>query len=319
MDSTTRRQLLAEIASLYYTERKTQSQIGKSFGYSRSAISRMISEAEETGIVEITIKHPIKREPSAERRLREKYNLEAAFVINPGNTSYQNTLQILGRAGAMFLEQLLKDNMTIGIGWGTSVSEVVKALNSMPLKNVRVVQVIGSVGGRSDPLVDGPGVASSLATRLNASYFILHSPVYLDSIEACKTLKMQKQIAETLKEGLNSDITLLGIGTVEIDPLFSSIFRSGFMDEQEIKTLRQQGGLVNFCGLILDQEGRILENEVNQRAMTVDLARLRANGSKMIGIAAGVKKSGAIEAVLKGNWLDVLITDSAAVQPILYQ
>ena len=40
MDNTTRRQLLAEIASLYYKEKMTQSQIGRKLGYSRSAISR---------------------------------------------------------------------------------------------------------------------------------------------------------------------------------------------------------------------------------------------------------------------------------------
>lgn len=317
MDSDTRKQLLAEIATLYYKEKKTQSQIGRRLGYSRSAISRILTEAEEQGIVEITIKYPLSREANLERRLKEKYHLGAAFVVNSGWTSYANAQQLVGRMGAFYLEQSLKDEMVIGIGWGIAISEVVKSLPHLPLSDVRVVQVLGSVGGRSDPAVDGPGVATAFASKLNARYHILHAPLFLDTGDACTTLKNQKQIAETLEEGIHSDITMLGIGTVEVDPLYSSIYRSGFLEAKEIKNVTEQGGVGNFCGMILDKNGRILDNEISSRTMAVDLKDLRDNCGSIVGVAAGEKKSKAIESVLNGNWLDVLITDTAAVRPIL--
>lgn len=317
MDSNTRKQLLAEVANLYFKEKLTQAQIGRKLGYSRSAISRLLSEAEEQGVVEITIKYPISRDPILERHLKEKFHLEAAFVVNSGQSSYQNTLQIVGSMGAYFLEQSLKDDTVIGIGWGTSLSSVVRNLSSMPLSDVRIVQVIGSVGGRSDPQVDGPGVAANFAGKINAAYHILHSPLFLDSEAACETLKAQKQIAETLEEGLDADIALLGIGTVEVDPVYSSIYRSGFMDEAGINDVKELGGVSNFCGMILDHEGRIMDVEANRRSMAVDLKQLRKNCSRIVGIAAGEKKSDAIESILKGRWLDVLITDTAAAHPII--
>jgi deoxyribonucleoside regulator len=317
MDSNTRRQLLAEIATLYYKEKKTQSQIGRRLGYSRSAISRLLTEAEQQGIVEITIKYPLSRDSVLERRLKEKYHLEAAFVVDSGQSSYETILQLVGRMGAFYLEQVLKDETVIGIGWGTSVSELVRFLPYLPLSGIRVVQVIGAIGGRSDPRVDGPGVATNLASKLNGDYHILHSPLFLDNEEACHTLKTQKQIAETLDEGENSNIALLGIGTIEVDPIYSSIFRSGFMTESEVMDVKERGGVGNFCGAILDGDGKILDNGVNRRTMAVDIRRLRENCSMIVGIAAGVKKYKAIESVLNGNWLDVLITDSAAVHQIL--
>jgi len=317
MDTDTRRQLLAEIATLYYKEKKTQSQIGRRLGYSRSAISRLLTEAELQGIVEITIKYPLLRDTLLERRLKEKYHLEAAFVVDSGQSSYSDTLQMVGRMGAFFLEQFLKDEMVVGIGWGTSLSEMVNSLPFLPLSGVRVVQVIGSVGGKSNPHVDGPGLAANLASKINADYQILHSPLFLDSENACKTLKAQKQITETINAGYESNAVLLGIGTVEVDPLYSSIYRSGFMSEEEILDVRKRGGLVNFCGVILDHQGQVMDIEVNHRTMAADLNRLRSNGCKLIGIAAGEKKSSAIESVLNGNWLNVLITDNAAVHPIL--
>jgi deoxyribonucleoside regulator len=317
MDSDTRKQLLAEIATLYYKEKKTQSQIGKRLGYSRSAISRILTEAEEQGIVEIIIKYPLSRDANLERRLKEKYHLDAAFVVNSSGTSYANAQQLVGRMGAFFLEQSLKDDITIGIGWGISISEVVRYLPELPLSDARVVQVLGAVGGRSDPHVDGPDVAATFASKLNAKYHILHAPLFLDTKDACSTLKEQKQIAEILEEGVHCDIALLGIGTVEVDPLYSSIYRSGFLAEEEIRSVMKQGGLGNFCGMILDKDGRILDNEISARTMAVDLEKLRDNCGRIVGIAAGEKKSKAIKSVLNGNWLDVLITDSAAVFSIL--
>ena len=48
--------------------------------------------------------------------------------------------------------------------------------------------------------------------------------------------------------------------------------------------------------------------------MAVDLNVLKENGTKIVGVAAGARKSKAIDAVLKGGWLDVLITDRTAVE-----
>jgi DNA-binding transcriptional regulator LsrR (DeoR family) len=267
--------------------------------------------------VEITIRYPLLRDSDLERRLKDKYHLDAAFVINSDWTSYSNAQQLVGRMGAWYLEQILRDNITVGIGWGIAVSEVVKNLPNIPLTDVRVVQVLGAVGGHSDPAVDGPRVAANFAGKLNAKYHILYSPLFLDTEDACKTLKAQSQIAQTLDEGTHSDIVVLGIGTVEVDPQFSSICRSGFLTEEEIRSVMRQGGVGNFCGLILDKNGSVMKNSISARTMAVDIEELRKQCGQIVGVAAGEKKSKAIKSVLNGNWLDVLITDSAAVNSIL--
>jgi len=319
MDTDIRRHLLADVASLYYNEKKTQAEIARVFGYSRSAISRMLTEAEESGIVEITINYPLWRDDRLEIRMKELFTLDAAYVINSGSSDYSHNLNLIGRLGAAFLQQNLSDNTVISVGWGTSLFELVNAVPYLPYSDIQVVQIMGASGGKSDRRVDGPDLAANLANKLNASCQILHSPLILDSEEACQTLKGQKQIKSILELGYRSDIVLLGIGTLEVDPLFSSIFRSGFLSEEEVVEVKKQGGVGNFCGVIMDAHGKVLDNEVNRRTMAVDVHRLRSNDCKIVGIAAGSRKSKAIEAVLNGNWLDVLITDSMAAMPILEQ
>ncbi len=319
MDTDTRRQLLADIASLYYNEKKTQAEISSLFGYSRSAISRMLTEAEELGIIEITIKYPLQRDNGLEYRLKEKYSLNAAYVINSGLSDYLHNLNLVGRLGATYLQQNLSDGLIIGIGWGSTLFELVNALPFLPYSDIQVVQVIGASGGKSDKRIDGSDLTANLASKLNASCQILYSPLFLDNETACRSMKEQKQIRSTLELGYQSNIVFLGIGTIEVDPLFSSIFRSGFLDEEEVVEIKTQGGVGKFCGLILDANGKVLDIKLNKRVMAVDIQRLRSNGCKIIGIAAGLKKSRAIEAILNGNWLDVLVTDSMAAMPILEQ
>ena len=316
MDKETRGQLLADIATWYYKEKKTQSQIARAFGYSRSAISRLLNEAQQEGIIEITINYPLLRDPVLERRLKEKYQLKAAFVINSGQADYAHTLQMVGRLGARYLEQNLRDGMVVGVGWGTSLYDLVNSLPEIPLSKVRVVQVIGASGSKGDARIDGPDLAAFLASKLNASHQFLHSPLFLDSEEACASLKSQKQIRDTLDLANRSDLVLLGIGTIEVDPKFSSIFRSGFLKETEVLQIKKKGGIGNFCGVIIDEEGSIMDIDFNHRVMAVDLNALKNNGRKMVGVAAGSGKSRAIKAVLTGGWLDVLITDQSAVNSI---
>ena len=317
MDLENRKQLLAEIASLYYVEKKTQAEIAKIFGYSRSAISRLLSEAEEIGIIEFSIKYPMLQDRELEGQLKESYGLKAVFVVDSGISEYAHVLEKVGRLGARYVQQLIKEDMTIGVGWGSSLFELVNALPQISFSNIKIVQVIGATGGRSDQRVDGPDLAMMLAEKLNATHQYLHTPAYLSNISAAQTIRDQKQIQETLEAGYQSDIVLLGVGTIEVDPLYSSIFRTGYLNEMEVMEIRRDGGVCNFCGVVLDEDGKLLDIEINKRVVATDIQRLQENKCFMIGIAAGEQKANAIKAVLNGKWLDVLITDSIAAKAVL--
>ncbi len=55
-----RLELLADVAEMYYEEGKNQAEISGTFGITRSAISRILTEARQKGIVEITIHRKLK-------------------------------------------------------------------------------------------------------------------------------------------------------------------------------------------------------------------------------------------------------------------
>ncbi len=64
-----RLELLARVASLYYDKKKTQQEIADEIGLTRSAISRVLSEAENRGIVEHIVHYPWRTSSDTPRRI----------------------------------------------------------------------------------------------------------------------------------------------------------------------------------------------------------------------------------------------------------
>ncbi|MCL4393365.1 MAG: MarR family transcriptional regulator, partial [Chloroflexi bacterium] len=157
-----RLELLAEIASLYYEENLSQDEIATRTGYSRSMVSRLLTDARKQGMVEIRVRHPIGRRFDLERELQAGLGLKAVRVVMRGALEHPEMLRRLGRAAAQLVEELVYDDMSVGVSWGTGVFETVNALRSGTHSGVHVLQMIGSLG-TPDPQIDGPELARRMA------------------------------------------------------------------------------------------------------------------------------------------------------------
>jgi lsr operon transcriptional repressor len=109
---------------------------------------------------------------------------------------------------------------------------------------------------------------------------------------------------------------LTGVGTIDTDEKFSSLFRSGNISTKDVREIKMRGGDLHFCGLIFDKNGKYLDIDINHRAMAIDLNKVTNKKGKVIGVAAGKEKTNALKAALNGELIDILITDQAAVDPI---
>ena len=65
-----KQQLLARVSSMFYEQDLTQSEIGEKLGLSRVKIYRLLKEAKEEGVVQITIHWPIKRDGYSSNALK---------------------------------------------------------------------------------------------------------------------------------------------------------------------------------------------------------------------------------------------------------
>ncbi|MDX9864057.1 MAG: sugar-binding domain-containing protein, partial [Anaerolineaceae bacterium] len=146
MKSHNKLQLLAKVASLYYQEDKSQAEIARQLGYSRSAISRILDKARKHGIVEVTIHYPVERSHYYERLLKQEFGLKDAFVLEMDNQDYDQLVRNLGQFGVDVAMEHLVEGGTMGITWGRALFEFVHAMRTSISSNVKVVQLMGALG-----------------------------------------------------------------------------------------------------------------------------------------------------------------------------
>ena len=309
-----RLQLLAEVATLYYDEGLTQEEIAQELEISRSNISRLLAEARRKGVVQITIHYPWKTVPSLQAALVERFGLSAARVMVAGGRSYDQLLPGLGTLAARYLESILPERGVLGISWGTSVYETVRALRSLERPEIEVVQMIGALG-LGDPVIDGPELARLLGQYLGAHYHYLHAPLLVEDRAAREALLHTTRIRETLDLVGRTDLALVGIGSLV--PPFSGAVRSGYIGDEGQAMLRRAGAVGDICAQFFDVHGRLLDVPLNSWVIGVDLAQM-SRIPTVIGVAGGRFKAPAMRGALRGGYLDVLVTDDEAAREVLY-
>lgn len=309
-----RLELLATVADLYYVRRLGQAEIAQRLGYSRSAVSRLLSEAHDKGIVEIRIHHPLQRDVDLEMALRETFGLRDAFVARRGSLDYPQMLSLLGRLGAAHLDEVWTEPCVVGLSWGTAVYEVANALRPRRLPGSDIVQLIGGIG-RGDPQIDGPGVAMRVAQTVGGRTHTLNAPHIATDPAMRQALLAMDAIRDTLQLGLQASLAVVGIGSVEPDR--SSLLRAGYLSSDELAAIRATGAAGDICGTHFDANGRILDIDINRRVVGIDLSRLVQSPCRVIGVAGGRAKARAIAGALRGGLVHVLVTDSSAAATIL--
>jgi deoxyribonucleoside regulator len=311
--SENRDELLARVAGLYYEDGWTQEQISAQLGYSRSAISRLLTEARRTGIVEIYVHRPLERVAGLEQRLRAGFDLEEVRVLRSQGLAYAEMLRRLGALGGRWLEEILTGRSILGISWGTALYEVANALRPSPITGVRVVQIIGSATSR-DHEVDGPGLARAFARRLDGQYYTLPAPWLVDDSRVKAALLEDRRIREILDLAAQADVALVGIGVT--DPALSSMVRAGYLSVEQGRSLQSLGAVGDVCGHNFDLQGRLLEIPLAGYAIGISAETLRGL-PRVIGVAGGGAKAPAILGALRSRLVNALVTDDKAARELL--
>jgi deoxyribonucleoside regulator len=310
-----RASLLADVAEMYYLEDKDQADIARKVGVTRSMISRMLKEAREKGIVEIRVHRSVRTEYDLENTLIKLFSVQGAMVISLPQMSAQQSLEHLGSAGAMALKRHLKPGITLGISWGTSVSAVVDSLQVEGPLPIKIVQLVGALGARNTEY-DGHALVARMAEKLNGEAHYLNAPFLCPNPKTASILLRTKGILETVVLGRNSDVALLGIGS--INPKSSSYYLAGYVPLTELKKLSQEGAVGDVAGVHFDVKGRNVCSTFCKRLVTINKDDLTSIPLR-IGVAGGQGKVAPILGALRAGYINYLVTDSDTAKAVLDQ
>jgi DNA-binding transcriptional regulator LsrR (DeoR family) len=304
---------LARVASLYYDQDKTQQEIATELNITRSAISKLLTEARREGIVEIKVHYPWRSSAELEAMLRSTFGIADAKVLLRDNKSYDEVVKGLGILAAEYLNSILRPDIRIGLSWGTALYQMISALQPVNLPDAEVVQLLGATGAENNP-TDGPLLAQLLANRLNCTGRFLHAPLIVESEAAYNAIRQDRNIQKALQLAREVDVAFVGIGST--DPELYSLARAGYVSTSEIDELRVQGAVGDICAHHFSIDGRILEIGINRRIVGISIEDMETI-PRVVGVAGGKKKAETILGALRGGYVDVLITDEEAALNVL--
>src|SRR5699024_10257889 len=107
-----------KVSSMYYDQNCTQQVIADRLHLSRPKVSRLLKQAKEKGIVQISVSSSNGSFVDLEHALEEKFSLKEALVIE--SDAFESSKIIkrqIGSAAATYLQRTISDGDIIGLTW----------------------------------------------------------------------------------------------------------------------------------------------------------------------------------------------------------
>ncbi len=303
---------LASIAHMYYIKGYNQQKISEETGINRTAISRLLAEAKEKNIVNITVNYPPRLPQFEKDFLKEFPSLKEVHITACTDDSYTTMLTTLGNYSAQFFAKNVKPGMIIGLGWGKAIYEMIKNIPKQKL-DIELIQIIGATG-HEEFLKDGPLLSRLLSTKLNCPCRYLHVPLIVENPVLSQALKNESVISNTLNYAKKSDYIFAGLGSTKKD--LYTLREAGYIRDSELSEIKETGAVGDYLGFHYDIEGRILDIGINKRIIGIDPEDSRSVKNRVV-IAGDKRKAESILGGINGELFNILITDSFTAERIL--
>ncbi|APF36522.1 sugar-binding protein [Chelatococcus daeguensis] len=297
-------------AWLYYVEGLTQEQIAQTMNIGRIKVVRLLAAAREEGLVRIRIEAKGAEQIALERRLVRELGLGEAIVV-PAAADEADTATLVGHAAGSYLNDQVRDGMSIGIGWGATLHMSLKALGNGRYDDLSVISLMG--GLTHSRTINPSAVARRVADAFGAECYQLTAPIFVAN-EAVRALLWEEPgLKELLDRARRVDIALVSVGNVSEE---ATLFRQGLLPRSQLESLRKAGAVGDVLCHFLDAEGNVVDHPFNRRIMAIDLDDIRRI-PKVVVAAGGYSKVRAIRAALKATSASVLVTDEPAALGLL--
>lgn len=312
--STERDESLAlRAAWLHYVGGLTQAEVAKRLGLPSVKTHRMIARVVAEGAVKVSIDGDIMACISLENRLRQRYGLSVCQVA-PDLGEEGLPVRTLGMAGAGYLRHLISQSpsVTLGLGHGRTLSAAIHQLPRVDAPQMRFVSLLGCL--TRNYALNPHDVMHRIAEKTGAQAYMMPVPFFANTEEDRDVLLAQRGVSEVFSMAEQSEVKLVGIGTVE--PA-AQLVEAGMIDEAEIREISASGAVGELLGHFFDASGQIIHNSLTARSLSVRPEVSRRD--EIVALAGGIGKVAAIRAVLSSGLVTGLITDELTAQALVEQ
>ncbi|MFY2789294.1 sugar-binding transcriptional regulator [Rhodococcus sp. KRD162] len=305
-----------QAARLYYFQDMTMAAIGRELGVSRSTVSRLITFARASGLVEIKISTPLGQAPRIERAFADLYDIRAHVVPVSETVDELGRLDRVATFAGRLLTGFFDSDMVMGVAWGTTVSAVSRKLAPKRTHNSTVVQLNGAANTRTTGVSYATDIIRTFADAYGAAAQGFPVPAFFDYPETRRHLWRERSIKRVLELQNRMNLAVFSIGVMS-SAVPSHVYSAGYLEREDQAELQRDGVVGDIATVFLRSDGSHDRIALNDRSSGPSLDRLKAV-PRRVCIVAGASKLDALTAALRGGLItDLVIDDISAAQLIL--
>lgn len=295
--------LLARVAWLYYNDGLTQSDVGSILNISRIKVSRLLETGRTSGLIQVRINSRQQGCLELETRMKQQFGLSDCRVI-PESTSEDTNMRV-GQAAAQYLMQKLQPGDSISVGWGETVTHSIRMLGyTAQERGIGLYSLTGGV----KTYVEGMREAN-----WHRNINIIPAPLVVSMPELALALTQEPSVSSLIAKALEAEYKLVGIGGLSET---ATVVAQGYLSSSEIDPLRRSGARGDILCRFYDRNGQDINIPLHDRVVGVTLEQLRQS-EKVIAAAGGPSKTGPILSALRGEIIDILVTDEPTALALL--
>ncbi len=297
-------------AWLYFMEGMTQNEVAQALGVTRARVLRMLQAARVDGTVQIRVTAQLRGCIELERKLEKEYGLERAIVI-PAPQDDSKVGALIGAATGAFLESELSDGMTIGLGWGRTLSASLPHISPRSFNRMTVVSLIGGLTRAAQ--FNPSEFAWRFADRLGADCYMMAAPVFAPDAQTREALMRHPGIAEVFARAQKLDLAIVSVGDLSPN---STMSRYGLLERDDLASILKAGAVGDILCRFIDAKANVLVHPLNDTVISAD-PNILHSARRIILASGGWEKASAARAALRILKPEVFVTDSAVADALL--
>jgi deoxyribonucleoside regulator len=312
LDPKTREALRA--AHLYYMQDLTMDAIAKELGTSRSSVSRLLSHARDSGLVEITIHSPLDSPGRLEHDLLESHGVTAHVVPVPDHVTDVDRLERVALSAARILGRFVDSNQTIGAAWGSTMGALSRHLVPKPTHNTEIVQLNGAGNVRTTGIVYASEILRRFGDAFGAHVQQFPVPAFFDDPATKEAFWRERSTRRLLALQARLDLAVFGLGSPFAE-VPSHVYQGGYLERTDYQTLSRDGVVGDVATVFYRADGSTDGIALNTRATGPDFRVLR-RAPRRICVVSGPAKLASLRGALAAHLITDLIVDETTARAL---
>lgn len=302
-------------AQMYYLQDMTMEAIGSELLVSRSSVSRLLSMARSSGIVDIRVTSPDDAPRRAEGLIKDRFEVNAHLVPVLDRSTHVDRLERVALSAARMLGQFFSPNMVMGIAWGSTVSAISRHLGRRPVNNSEVVQLNGAGNDHTTGVTYSSEILKRFGDAFQAKVQHFPVPTFFDNPETKTMLWKERSTERVLDLQRRMDIALFGLGSMAAD-VPSQVYTGGYLSGREVEGLRDEGVVGDVATVFYRADGTWEDIAVNARSSGPGIDVVRA-APRRVCVVSGRRKLEALRGALAAGVMTDLIIDEGTARELV--